>query len=214
MMRFSKSLSALAVSASLLTVGTAFAQDADSGLMPIDPKRDHILGSAKATISLVEYSDFECPFCKRHHPVMQKLVKDYEGDVNWVYRHFPLAFHPNAFPAAVASECAAQAGGNEAFWAMTGLLMRNSTPVYNFRRLARQAGLRGGAFNRCLRRGDFAERVREDYEAGVEAGVQGTPMTFLVNNVTGDVYQISGAHPYETFVEAIDDMLSDAEAAR
>lgn len=85
---------------------------------PVD-ESDHIRGSSDAKVKLIEYSDFECPFCKRHHPVMQQLVSTYsESDFAWVYRHLPLtSIHPKAQPFAEASECAAEIGGNDGFWA-------------------------------------------------------------------------------------------------
>lgn len=85
---------------------------------PVD-ENDHIRGSVDAKIKLIEYSDFECPFCKRHHPVMQQLVSTYSAsDFAWVYRHLPLtSIHPTAQPLAEASECAAEIGGNDGFWA-------------------------------------------------------------------------------------------------
>ncbi|MBI2036161.1 thioredoxin domain-containing protein, partial [Candidatus Microgenomates bacterium] len=78
---------------------------------------DHIRGSKDARLSLVEYSDLECPFCKSFHPTMQKILQDYDGKVRWVYRHFPLdSIHPKARPAALAAECVASLGGNDKFW--------------------------------------------------------------------------------------------------
>ena len=86
---------------------------------PVNEK-DHIYGNPSAEISLIEYSDFECPFCKRFHPTAKQLVDKSDGQVNWIYRHFPLAFHnPGAQKQAEASECAVKLGGNEAFWRYT-----------------------------------------------------------------------------------------------
>ncbi|MDD3896751.1 MAG: thioredoxin domain-containing protein [Candidatus Peribacteraceae bacterium] len=85
---------------------------------PIDLATDHIRGDKNAAYSLIEYSDFECPFCARHWPTMNQLIAD-DSDVNWVYRHFPLGFHPQAQPAAEASECAAEQGK---FWEYADLL--------------------------------------------------------------------------------------------
>src|SRR3989338_3572308 len=90
---------------------------------PIDPKEDHIRGNPDAKVSVIEYSDFECPFCKRHHPTMTQIMDAYGDDVNWVYRHYPLSFHPNAEPSALASECVAEIGGNDAFWGFVDKLM-------------------------------------------------------------------------------------------
>jgi protein-disulfide isomerase len=89
-------------------------QDLD---IPAITKDDNIRGNANAAISIVEYSDIDCPFCKRHHPTLISLVEDYDGQVNWVYRHFPLdQLHPDARKKAEATECAGDLGGSEKFW--------------------------------------------------------------------------------------------------
>ena len=81
---------------------------------------DHIRGNPDAAVTIVEYADFECPFCKRFHFTMQQVVRDYDGKVAWVYRQFPLdQLHTKARKEAVASECAAEIGGNDAFWKYT-----------------------------------------------------------------------------------------------
>jgi len=93
----------------------------------IDPvtQDDWIKGDKNAPISIVEYSDIDCPFCKRHHPTLDQLVEEYDGQVNWVYRHFPLdQLHPDARKKAEASECAGDQGGNEAFWEFLDLLYK------------------------------------------------------------------------------------------
>lgn len=78
---------------------------------------DHIRGDANAEVIVIEYSDLECPFCQRFHPEMQSVLENYDGSVAWVYRHLPLeAIHPMAIPLAEGSECAAELGGNDAFW--------------------------------------------------------------------------------------------------
>lgn len=82
----------------------------------IDFSRDHIRGNKKAKVVVIEYSDFQCPFCQRVHPTYKQILETYGDDVMWVYRHFPLSFHPKAMPAALASECAYEQGGNDAFW--------------------------------------------------------------------------------------------------
>ncbi|MBI2622240.1 thioredoxin domain-containing protein, partial [Candidatus Microgenomates bacterium] len=89
---------------------------ATGSIRPVDD-RDHIRGSKDAKIKLVEFSDLECPFCKSFHPTMQKVLKEFDGQIAWVYRHFPLdSIHPRARPAALAAECVASLGGNDKFW--------------------------------------------------------------------------------------------------
>ncbi len=90
---------------------------------PIDPATDHIRGNPKASIAVIEYSDFECPFCHSVHPTYQKLLEQNNGNVMWVYRHFPLTFHAEAMPLAVGAECMNELGGAEAFWKFTDAVM-------------------------------------------------------------------------------------------
>ncbi len=89
---------------------------------PVD-EGDHMLGNANASVTLIEYSDFQCPYCKTFHPTVKRVLADYGDQVNWVYRHFPLeTIHPNARPMAHAAECVAEAKGNDAFWQFSDLL--------------------------------------------------------------------------------------------
>lgn len=90
---------------------------------PIDFERDHILGDRSARVAIIEYSDYECPFCHRVHPTYKQIMDQYDGKVMWVFRHFPLAFHPEAMPLAIASECVASLKGNDAFWKFTDDVM-------------------------------------------------------------------------------------------
>ncbi len=94
------------------------ASQADPALasLPAVSGDDHITGNADARVVLVEYSDYECPFCKQFHPTMKQLMTEYEGDIAWVLRDYPLPFHPNAQKAAEAAECVADIGGTDAFW--------------------------------------------------------------------------------------------------
>ena len=101
----------------LVFAGASALDLSNSKVRPISAARDHIAGNVDAEVSLIEYSDFECPFCKRFHGTAKQLVEAYGGRVNWVFRHFPLNFHnPAAQREAEASECAAEIGGNGAFW--------------------------------------------------------------------------------------------------
>lgn len=181
--------------------------------------RDHIRGDPQATISLIEYSDFECPFCKRFHETPKKLLETHKGQLNWVYRHFPLTFHnPGAQKQAEASECAAELGGNDAFWRYTDALYERTKaggkgfPIEQLVPLAVELGLNKAGFERCLESGRYAERVKADTEEGAAAGVSGTPGSILLNQQTGAVRFLSGALPEATFNASIAELLAPADA--
>ncbi|MEK7563151.1 MAG: thioredoxin domain-containing protein [Patescibacteria group bacterium] len=190
-------------------------------LPPVDAKTDHIRGDiTKATVAVVEYSDFECPFCQRHHPTMQQIVDAYGDDVVWVYRHFPLSFHANAQKEAEASECANELGGNDAFWKYTDAIFERTTaggtgfPLENLAPLAKELGLDEAKFQSCLDSGKYAKHVQDDMSGGSAAGVNGTPGNIVVNLKTDENRIISGAQPFNVFKSAIDALLgSDAQAA-
>lgn len=169
----------------------------------VDAGRDHIRGDKDATISVIEYSDFECPFCARHHPTLVQLIEE-NDDVNWVYRHFPLSFHANAQPAAEASECAADLGGNDAFWKFTDLVYEQGADKTKFSEYAGTAGLNVAAFDACLSSGKFTQYVNDQMAEGSAAGVNGTPGNIIINNKTGKTRIVSGAQPLSALQAAID----------
>ena len=192
----------------------ARAAGAAKNVRRVSAERDHIFGNPDASVSLIEYSDFECPFCKRFHLTPKKLVEAYDGKVNWVYRHFPLAFHnPGAQKQAEASECAASLGGNDAFWAYTDLIYERTRsngkgfPIAGLVPLAQEIGLDAVGFSECLKEGRFAERVKEDYDEGTRVGISGTPGNILLHNETGKVIPKSGAAPFDTLKDLIDELL-------
>lgn len=173
---------------------------------PVDPSVDHIRGSEKADLFVIEYSDFECPFCQRHHPTMQQLVKDYDGKVAWVYRHFPLSFHQNAEPAAIASECANELGGNDAFWQFADLIFAKG---FDFAAHAKEIGLNEAKFKACVDSGKFKQFVQDQMNGGSQAGVDGTPGNIVYNPATKKGELVSGAQPVQNFKTVIDRMLSE-----
>jgi protein-disulfide isomerase len=176
--------------------------------------RDHIYGDPQAAITIVEYSDFECPFCKRFHATPKELVQAYAGKVNWVYRHFPLAFHnPGAQKQAEASECANELGGNDAFWKYSDAIYARTQsngkgfPLTQLAPLATEIGLDGETFRQCLDSGKYTARVQEDLEEGARIGVTGTPASILLNNQTGETRFKGGAQPVAVFKTDIEGML-------
>ena len=186
----------------------------------VSAERDHIYGNPDALVSLIEYSDFECPFCKRFHITAKEIVDAYDGKVNWVYRHFPLAFHnPGAQLQAEASECAAALGGNDAFWKYTDIIYERTTsngdgfPIEGLVPLAREIGLDGDAFSSCLEERRYEARVTEDFEEGVRIGIRGTPGNILLNNESGSVIPRPGAAPFDTLKRLIDTLLEEEGAS-
>lgn len=177
--------------------------------------RDHIRGNAKAEVSLIEYSDFECPFCKRFHDTPAAVLERHGGRVNWVYRHFPLAFHdPAARREAVASECAAKLGGNEAFWKYTDTLFRHTrsngqglAEGKSELTIATELGLKGDDFSRCLPDPAMIKRVDEDIADGNAIGVTGTPATLVRNNRSGATEWVVGAQPLAALQAAVERVL-------
>lgn len=181
---------------------------------PVSAARDHIFGNPDAVISLIEYSDFECPFCKRFHSTPKEIVQASGGQVNWVYRHLPLGMHnPGAQKQAEASECAYALGGNEAFWKFADAIYARTRsngqgfPLTQLTPLAVEIGLPATPFQECFDSGTYAARVQEDMVEGAKIGITGTPASILLHNRTGEVRLKSGALPAAAFKEDITVML-------
>lgn len=171
---------------------------------------DHVRGDKSARILLIEYSDLECPFCKRFHPTAQQAVDEYKGQVAWVYRHFPLdQLHPKARKLAEAVECANELGGNDAFWNMADKIFEQATvpDVTTVVPLAAQTGLNQNQFKQCLDSGKHAKYVQDDYQSGASAGVTGTPGNFLLDTKSGKILEVPGAVPYESLKSSIDSLI-------
>jgi protein-disulfide isomerase len=191
-----------------------FANEKVKNVRRVSAARDHIYGNPNAPISLIEYSDYECPFCKNFHQTAKQLVKGYDGKVNWVYRHFPLKFHnPGAQKEAEASECVYELGGNNAFWRYTDAVYErtksngNGFPLIQLVPLAIELGLDEKQFAQCYESGRYAIRVKEDLDEASKIGITGTPANILLNNQTGQVASVMGAQPFETFKAEIEKLL-------
>ncbi|OGM18901.1 hypothetical protein A2685_02130 [Candidatus Woesebacteria bacterium RIFCSPHIGHO2_01_FULL_37_10] len=174
---------------------------------------DHLNGEKDARILLFEYSDMECPYCKRFHPTAQKIVDSYEDEVAWVYRHLPLPFHANAAKEAEASECANELGGNTVFWKFVNALFVKTNSggtgiaLSDLPTLATEIGLNETKFTTCLDSGKYADRVKSDAETAASLGINGTPGNILLDTKTGKTKLMPGAYPYEDFKKAIDEMM-------
>ncbi|HVH38889.1 MAG TPA: thioredoxin domain-containing protein [Gemmatimonadaceae bacterium] len=161
-------------------------------LEPAPSERDHSLGPADAPVTLVEYGDYQCPYCRQAHPILRKLRKRFEGRLRFVFRNFPLTRqHPEAQHAAEAAESVAAHAGSDAFWKMHDAIythQQDSADALDDAHLAAYAAAAGGSAAQVLddlAAGTFAERVREDFLSGVHSGVNGTP-TFYINGVRFD----------------------------
>lgn len=172
-------------------------------------KDDHIRGDVNAPITLVEYSDTECPFCKRFHPTMKQLLDEYPGKVRWVYRHFPLTqLHPKAPREAEATECAGEQGK---FWEYIDRLFavtpsNNGLDDAELPKIAQYVGLDVAQFTSCLESGKFAKKVQADTQDAINSGARGTPYSVIID-AKGGTTPVSGAVPYENLKLLIESKL-------
>ena len=158
-------------------------------------------GSPSAPIEMIEFSDFQCPFCLRADPIVQQVLKTYGDRIHFVYRHYPLPNHPNARPAAEAAACANEQGK---FWPYHDRLFANPAKLSgaDLKQHAAELGLNTAQFNACVDSHKFKSEVDADVRDGEQAGVNGTP-AFFINGRT-----ISGAQPYDVFKKIIDEELA------
>lgn len=168
--------------------------DSSSGLINPDTQAgvprlnalDHARGAENPSVVWIEYGDFECPFCKAYHPELRKLLAAYPDQVQVVFRHFPLAAHTNAFEKAVATECAAELGGEEAFWAYHDMLYDRANAnglgvnLEDLPDFAVELGLNRASFESCLASGRHDGRINSDLTTAQAAGVSGTPTTVII----------------------------------
>ncbi len=193
---------------------------------------DHILGNPNAPIKIVEFSDPSCPYCKIFHPTMNQIIAQYgpTGQVAWVYRAFPLdkpdangnVLHKNAGHESQALECAATLGGNDKFWAYTNRLysvtpaVTGSTPdgldQAQLPVIAKYVGLDVAKFNDCLSSGQEAAKVEAQYVDGLNAGVTGTPSSFIVTS-SGTLIPIQGAESFAQLKSILDTLTSTTAAS-
>ena len=169
---------------------------------PVVTEDDHIRGNPSAPITIVEYSDFECPFCRQFHPTVQQAMEEYGDQIRWVYRHFPLTqIHPNAQPAAEASECVAEQKGSDGFWQFADAMFADQARLGTafYREVAGQIGVNLAQYDTCVSSRKYEEKVTSQQAEGVRLGITGTPGSF-VNDTP-----VRGALPYEnikTIIEA------------
>lgn len=175
---------------------------------------DYIRGDKNAKVTLIEYSDYECPFCKSFHPTMQQVMKDYDGKVRWVYRHFPLSFHQNAQKEAEAGLCVGKLGGADKFWTFTDKIFERTTSngtgfaLTDLGALAKESGVNQDKFQTCLDGNEMAARVADEEADGGQGGATGTPTTFVVDKDGKTVAGIPGAYSYAQVKAILDTALA------
>jgi len=186
--------------------------------LKISEDNDPIIGNMDAEITIIEFSDFQCPFCARFHvQTLPTIMDEYinKGTVKLVFRDFPIqSIHPNALPASVAAECANE---QKKFKEMHDVLFekqnewsnQNIESVMNtFSQYASDLGLEEKAFDSCLKNGKYIEEIQKDLDDGRTYGISGTPGFFIGNEQIGFI-ELKGAQPFENFKKVIDDQLKN-----
>jgi protein-disulfide isomerase len=158
---------------------------------------DPFKGPENAKITIVEFTDFECPFCTRAHNTIEQVLKEYEGKIKFVRKDFPLAFHKNAMGAHLAANCAQDQGK---YWEYTEKLWSNNDKldISNLKKFAKEFELDMKKFNDCLDTQKYKAEIENDMKEGQKLGVRGTPAFFINGKM------LSGARPYNDFKEIID----------
>ena len=172
--------------------------------------KDHVKGAKDAKVTIIEYTDFECPYCKRFHNTMKEVLSE-ESDVKLIFRQFPLdSLHPkNARKAAEASECVDKLGGNEAFWKFANEYF--STTKTNDRwniddeleKIVKISGVDKSEFDKCYLNNEFKDKVQKDVDNAIKTGGRGTPWSILITK-SGKTIPINGAFSKEKIKQMIE----------
>ncbi len=170
---------------------------------------EHIKGNPDASVMIVVYSDFDCPFCNRFHDSMTKIIEK-DSDLAWVYRQFPIEqLHPQATSVAMASECVAEIGGNDAFWIFTdgyyaargsGDKTLHSELIF---KLVDEASVSQSSFTECFESGRHLEDIQYDLSNGAATGGGGTPWSIIIGP-TGKTYPVNGAVPQQVIEQMVE----------
>ncbi|MSS86092.1 MAG: disulfide bond formation protein DsbA [Thaumarchaeota archaeon] len=184
--------------------------------LKISTDNDPIIGQINAPITIIEFSDFQCPFCAKFHiETLPLIMNEYinNGQVKLVFRDFPIqSIHPNAVPAAVAAECANE---QEKFKEMHDILFENQNEwsnqnidnvIITFNQYATKIELDDKKFDSCLKNGKYIEEIKKDLDEGRAYGISGTPGFFIGNEQIGFI-ELKGAEPFENFKKVIDNQL-------
>ena len=180
------------------------AAPADEGVGEVKPigADEYSIGPDDAPVTIITYTDIECPFCGRFHPSFEQALEDFDGQIQATIRHFPLSFHQQARPAANAAECAGEQG--EYFEFISELFSNQQNLSDDFyEEVAADLGLNVGKFNDCVSSQKYDAKVTADMNSGLAAGVKGTPGTIIVGP-NSEPQLVPGAVPYEQFKAMIE----------
>lgn len=176
---------------------------------------DYIRGDKNAKLTLISYTDLECPYCKQFHPTLNQLLADYDGQVNIALRNYPLSFHANAPKEAEAALCVGKLGGTDKYWSFVDKIFERTTSngsgfaLTALGPLAKEVGVNQDKFQSCLDGGEMAQRVTDETADGNKGGVTGTPSTLIVDPKTGQTLGgIPGAYPLDQAKGFIDQALT------
>jgi protein-disulfide isomerase len=176
-------------------------------------KDTYVKGNASAQILWIEYSDLECPFCKRLHDsgAIKNLEAKYGNKLALAFKHYPLPFHPTAMPAAQSAECVAEVGGGKQYFAFVEGVFAKGTPTQAVvDEVVKSLGLDASAIKKCADNGKFKARVDAHMaEGSSKFGVNGTPGNVLINTKTGKYEVVSGAQPEANFDAAITRLMAE-----
>ncbi len=189
---------------------------ASKEMRPVD-ETDNIRGNPNAQILMIEYSDYDCPFCKSYHATMNQVMDEYgiTGKVAWVYRQFPIVqLHPNAPKISEAALCVDSIAGNDAFWKFTDLIykerdLNEATNVTKLPQYAEESGVSKADYIACMSNGDMKEAVAKSIEDGFNSGARGTPYTILT--VGNEKAIINGAQSYDVVKGIISNLIDQLD---
>ncbi|MBU4536807.1 DsbA family protein [Patescibacteria group bacterium] len=173
---------------------------------------DHILGNPDAKIKIITFSDFECPYCADFHETMIKITDEYakNGKVAWTMRQFPVHGVPTQIKA-VASECAGKLGGEAKFWEMTKEIFKTTATgwikIEELPVIAMSLGLDTTDFNACLENQEVNKKAQEDFQNGIDLGIEGTPHSIIITE-SGEQFPLEGARPYSEIKGMIEMILA------
>lgn len=167
--------------------------------IPVSVDDDPSQGNAQGKVTIVQFAEYQCPYCGKAQETMDQVMKTYEGQIHFVFRDFPLSFHDRAIPAAIAANCAAKQGEDK-YWKVHSSFMANQRALQDadLEKAASDAGVDMAAWNECRKDPAVVDEIHKDMKDGEEAGVTGTP-AFFINGVF-----LNGAQPFDKFKVVID----------